>query len=205
MEQGIDVKSLFNHNLKTTARISDFRRKFLMSYWGKPCKKCHLCGKDYDRMHIFTECEIVEQWENEIYGEASGKEIVGTPINRKLRMKGMMNSKSIFHTYSWIYNWCIWKNFWQIKFKDFDKSEQVDRQSQNLKKLLRFNEYLHLRYSLETNVKENKLKKIVRQTQLFLFFSLDTKHLDISEKKRTAEKTFKKCLLQKTKVNLRKK
>ena len=81
MEQGIDVKGLFTFNLKTTARISDFRRKFLMSYWGKPCKKCHLCGKDYDRMHIFTECEIVEQWENEIYGDASDKEIVGTPIN----------------------------------------------------------------------------------------------------------------------------
>ena len=175
MEKRIDVKGLFSYNLKTTSRISDFRRKFLMSYWGKPCNKCHLCGEEYDRMHIFTECKVVEKWENEIYGDASGKkQIVTTPINRELRMKAMMNPKSIFHTFSWIYNWCIWKNFWQIKFKDFDKSDQLDCQTQNLRKLLRFNEYLHLRYSLET-VNENKLKKLENQTKLFLFFSLDTK------------------------------
>ena len=71
MRKGVKLKSLFSNNLKTIARIDDFRRKYLMSYWKKMAQKqpkCELCGKEWHREHLFDDCEVVEKWENKIYG-----------------------------------------------------------------------------------------------------------------------------------------
>jgi hypothetical protein len=67
IKDGIDVEGLFKKNIKTISRISDFRTKFFMSYWGKLQNKCELCNEEWHRDHLFLYCPKVREWEKGIY------------------------------------------------------------------------------------------------------------------------------------------
>ena len=99
---------------------------------------------------------------------------------RMIRKESMMNNKLSTHTFSWIYNWCIWKNYWQVKYKDFDKSDQLESQIKNYKEMITFNEYLHLKYSNAT-VKPDKIENVAKQTQLFSFFKYGKNYIDATQ------------------------
>ena len=43
---------------------------------------------------------------------------------REVRLNSFINFKNENHTSSWIYNWCIWKNYWQIIFNN----QKIDQQ-----------------------------------------------------------------------------
>lgn len=73
LELNINLKSLFTINLKTITRIDDFRRKFLMSYWGKIMEECELCGNKFSRKHLFSECNVVKNWERKVFGKKKKK------------------------------------------------------------------------------------------------------------------------------------
>lgn len=155
----INLKSLFSTNIKTISRIDDFRRKYLMSYWGKITEKC-LCGEEFSRRHLFNRCSVVMNWETNVFGKEMNQ----------LRTESMLDNKSQNHTLSWIYNWCIWKNFWEIVFKKFDNCETIDAQISNFKKFIKFNEYLHLKFSLLTSI---KLETVENETKHFHFYQID--------------------------------
>ena len=97
MNEGINLKSLFKNNLKTISRIDDFRRKYLMGYWGKLMEKCFLCDEEFSRKHLFCECSVVEKWEKCAFGNNKEK--------RKIRIKSMFDNKNENHTSSWVWNW----------------------------------------------------------------------------------------------------
>ena len=184
IKQGVDLKGLFSNSLKTISRIDDFRRKFLMSYWGKMEETCCLCGLETNRMHIFKYCTVVKEWEDEVYKKKK------VDI-RAVRIGSFMNHKMKSHTFSWIYNWCIWKNYWQVKYKDFDKSDEVESQIKNYREILRFNEYLHLKYSMST-LKIGRMEKVEEQTQNFIFFRLGKNYIEEVKKQVKDEKKKKK-------------
>ena len=81
-----------------------------MSYWGKIMEECELCGNKFSRKHLFSECNVVKNWERKVFGKKK---------KDKLRTESMFDNKSQNHTLSWVYNWCIWKNFWEIVFEKF--------------------------------------------------------------------------------------
>jgi hypothetical protein len=164
IKEGVNLKGLFSNPIKTISRIDDFRRKFLMSYWGKLEENCSLCNQPTNRMHIFKNCSVVEKWENEVYMKRKDKVDI-----RLVRKESFMNHILNSHTLSWIYNWCIWKNYWQVKYKEFDKSDELESQINNYREIVRFNEFLHLKYSNAT-VKLDKIEKVAKQTQLFTFY-----------------------------------
>jgi hypothetical protein len=97
------------------------------------------------------------------------------------RRKSLFDRLNPNHTFSWIYNWTIWKNYWGIVYDSFENCLDFDAQVKNFEKLIKFNEYLHLRFSLATQNKKN-LEKVSNETQLFHFFSFDLNFLGIEKK-----------------------
>jgi hypothetical protein len=171
-EKGYKLKSLFSKNLRTVSRIEDFRIKFLMSYWKKrKDSKCELCGAEWHREHLFNDCEIVEKWENTIYGELGENDQMENE-KRRIRKEALFDSKSKDHTFSWIYNWCIWKTYWEIVFQKFEKHDEEEKQSQIFKKHLKTFEYLHLLFSIYYQSKNHNLENVKCETEHFHFYSL---------------------------------
>ena len=84
----------------------------------------------------------------------------------------MFDNKNENHTSSWVWNWCIWKNFWETIYQKFENCEKVESQISNLKKIIKFNEYLHLKYSIGISTKREYLKQIENQTKNFQFYSI---------------------------------
>ena len=156
------------------SRIEDFRRKLLMSYWRKNRKdpKCALCGNNWHRDHLFKKCPIVEKWENQIYGEKEKDGTVKSNEKRVKRVSALYDSKSKEHTFCWIYNWCIWKTYWEIVFQKFENHKDFEKQTQVLKKHLKTFEYLHLVYSIFTQSKNHNLDTVKSETEYFHFYSL---------------------------------
>ena len=185
INQNINLKTLFSNNLKTISRIDDFRRKYLMSYWGKLMENCKLCDEKFSRKHLFQECSVVNIWEKNVYGNNNNISKI------KTRIESMFDNKSQNHTSSWIYNWCIWKNYWEIVYSKFESCELIDKQISNLKKLIKFNEYLHLRFSIESSI---KIETIENETKIFNFYQLKKDHL-----KNNGEKGNKRIFLKKKK------
>ena len=174
MRKGVKLKSLFSNNLKTIARIDDFKRKYLMSYWkkmGQKQPKCELCGKEWHREHLFDDCEVVEKWENKIYG-VKGKSGEYKNNKRKKRKEAMMDNSSTNHTFSWIYNWCIWKTYWDVVFQKFKNFREEENQVQMLTKHIKFFERLHLIYSIYSQSKKHTLDTVSIETEQFHFYSL---------------------------------
>jgi len=165
MHNGIDLQGLLQNPLKAISRIDDFRRKFLMSYWGKLCENCELCGQKWHREHLFLHCPNVKKWQFELFKNRAS-------AIRTEHEKAMFNHLSPNHTSSWVHNWAIWKNYWEIVFQKFDNSNKEEDQIENFRKLLKFNEFLHLKFSLST-LSENRLQKLSEQTKLFFFYSLN--------------------------------
>jgi hypothetical protein len=98
IESGINLKKIFTSNLKTIARIDDFRRKFFFNYWHSIRMPCPLCdSKKFSPSHLFNDCKKVEQWEIKVYKS----------FKRKARIESQNDCYSENHTFSWIYNWCI--------------------------------------------------------------------------------------------------
>ena len=162
-KRGYRLRRLFSRNLKTISRIDDFRRKYLMSYWRRKCSKtpvCELCGHDWDREHIFYKCKVVKNWENKVYG-VEGKNGRYTNTKRRIRKYAMMDNSSENHTYSWVYNWCIWKTYWEIVFQKFEKCKDEDKQAQVFTKHLKFFEHLHLMYSIYCQSKNHTLDTVI--------------------------------------------
>ena len=186
IKQGIDLLGLFRTTLTTVSRIDDFRRKFLMSYWGNIEKTCCLCNKPFNRMHLFSKCSVVKIWEDEVYIKRKDKVDIA-----RVRIESMFNHKLSTHTLSWIYNWCIWKNYWEVKFQKFEKSEELENQINNFRELIKFNEYLHFMYSNAT-VKGEKIEKVANQTQLFSFFRFEKGYIEEIRREVKREKAKKK-------------
>ena len=132
-----------------------------MSYWGKPCTLCVLCGKKFSRKHLFTECETVEEWEYQVFGYDLK--------TSDIRIESMFENNSQYHTLSWIYNWCIWKNYWDIFHSKFENCFMVEEQISNFRKYVKFNEYLHLKYSIGTST---KMQIVEMETNIFHFYSI---------------------------------
>ena len=190
LKMGYDLIGLFSVTLIIISRIIDFRRKFLMSYWRKTEDKCCLCNETFDRMHIFSKCSVVKKWEEEMHANRKNCGDL-----RKIRIESMFNHKLTSHTWSWIFNWCIWKNYWQVKFQDFDKSDQLESQINNLKEIVKLNEYLHLKYSNAT-VKQSKIELVAAQTQFFSYFKYSKSHIEEIRREVRNEKTRKNtCFL----------
>ena len=168
IEQKINLKGLFTTNLKTISRIDDFRRKFLMSYWGKLSEKCELCGNEWHREHLFLDCPIVKEWEKGVF--KNKKCFLNIRLERK---KAMFDHLHQYHTFSWIYNWTIWKNYWDINYLKFNDCLNINNQIENLKKMIKFNEYLHLKFSIST-LNQNKMETLSSETNLFYFYSLNS-------------------------------
>ena len=205
-KRGIKLKSLFSKNLKTISRIDDFRRKFLMSYWRRKAaerKKCELCGEKWHIEHIFNECTVVEKWENKIYGEKRKNGTYKNNSKRRIRIESMFDGKSVDHTFSWIYNWCIWKTYWEVVFKKFEKFEKVDNQVQVLTKHLKFFEHLHLMFSNFIRSKNHTLDTVSTQTEQFHFYSLEickNKNGKVGNQV-VSKRGSKNCISQKVKTN----
>ena len=162
IKKGINLEKIFTTNLKTISKIDDFKRKAFMNYWRFYKKKCKLCGKKFHTFHLLEECEIVKNWEEELYS------------NHKIETRtiSQFEHKNPNFNFSWIYNWCIWKNYWQIYYKNFEKNDELEKQISNLKKILKNNEYIHLKLlSMKTNFEENK-KEYLIETKLFTFYHL---------------------------------
>ena len=87
----------------------------------------------------------------------------------------MMDSSSKNHTFSWIYNWCIWKTYWEIVFQKFENCEDEEKQIEVFTKHLNFYEHLHLMYSIYTQSKNHTLDTVSEQTEHFHFYSLENK------------------------------
>lgn len=187
IKQGVNLKGLFTYSLHTISRIEDFKKKFLMSYWGIIEENCCLCNQPFNRMHIFKYCPQVEKWEESVYKKRKDNVDV-----RKIRIESMLNIKLSTHTFSWIYNWCIWKNYWQIKYEKFDKSNELESQIENFKEMIRFNEYMHLKYSKAT-LRDERIENVAHQTKFFSFFKLDKNY--ISDVKEGIKKKKKKKLV----------
>ena len=175
VDHKIDVAGLLSNNIKTISRIDDFRRKFLMGYWGRLCKKCHLCGEKWKREHLFLECRKIREWEREVFKDKDSR------IAHKERRDSLFDKNNPNHTFSWIYNWAIWKNYWEIVYGSFEKCTEPKEQAKNFEKLVKFNEYLHLRFSISTQNKKN-LEKVYTETELFQFFSLNHIHFGLEKK-----------------------
>jgi hypothetical protein len=208
--QGYNLKSLFSKNLKTIARIDDFRRKFLMRFWRQKMEnpKCHLCGENWHSDHLFEKCKVVEKWENEVYEENIKKKITKNNKNQKIkknkkttknlkretRIESMMDDKSPDHTFSWIYNWCIWKNYWEIVFEDYDNCSIFENQTKNLTKLLKIFEKAHLLYATYSLTKNYTIDKVNLETQNFTFHSLQSVNYnnEIKENKKRKKESKKK-------------
>ena len=116
-----------------------------MSYWKRRGKKeiCLLCKQEWRREHLFMDCEEVEKWENQIYGEIGNNNQI-TNNKRVARIEAIFENKSKDHTFSWIYNWCIWKNYWDIVFQKFENCEDLSKQCQSFIKQIKVFEKLHL-------------------------------------------------------------
>ena len=142
LDKHYNLPKLLTTNLKTISRIDDFRRKYLMRYWGRTVEsKCPLYEKEnFSMEHIFTSCKIVKQWEISIYNEEK----------RKIRIDAFMNHLDQNHLFSWIYNWCIWKNFWEITYKKIKNFDQLESQTENFKMHPKNFEFLHIYFTLET-------------------------------------------------------
>ena len=190
VDHKIDVPGLLSNNIKTISIIDDFRRKFLMGYWGRLCENCKLCGEKWKREHLFFECKEVRKWEKEVFenNRESSKE----------RKDSLFNRNNPNHTFSWIYNWTIWKNYWEIVYNSFENCLEFSEQVKNFEKLIKFNEYLHLRFSIATQNLKN-LKKVLNETEFFHFFSLNHVHFGLEKKKQVVKRSHRK------KSNLRKK
>ena len=86
----------------------------------------------------------------------------------------MWSTKDINHTSSWIYNWCIWRNVWDITYNKKLNLETNKKQSQNFKKYVKLHEFTHIK-----NIKQNrnninqKKNEIKDETSLFKFYNLD--------------------------------
>ena len=107
----------------------------------------------------------------------------------KAKIRGLLKERrdSLFdknnpnHTLSWIYNWAIWKNYWEIVYGSFEKCTEPKEQAKNFEKLVKFNEYLHLRFSISTQNKKN-FEKVYTETELFQFCSLNHIHFGLEKK-----------------------
>ena len=146
INNGVKLSSIFTLKLNTISKIEDFRRKYFMRYWNYfPYKECSLCNEEFERQinvdHIIYECKKVKKWEKKL------------KINSDERKINNFDHNSLDHTSSWIQSWCLWKNYWQIVFKSFEKSSILEYQISNFTKLLKYNEYLHLKYLLLFNKK----------------------------------------------------
>jgi hypothetical protein len=174
INKGFNLKSLFSKNLKTLSRIDDFRRKFLMRYWRKNSQKtiCQLCGRNWHNDHLFKKCKVVEEWEDNVYGEKGRKGIISTNKKRDNRINAMMDDKSPDHTFSWIYNWCIWLTYWDFVFEKFEDNEELDKQTQHFIKLLKKFEKAHLLFASYSFTKNYTLDNVTLETQHFTFQNL---------------------------------
>jgi len=147
-----------------------------MSYWGKLCDKCELCGTEWHREHLFLDCKFVEEWEKQVYKDKFQE-------MRTERKNALLNHLSPNHTFSWIYNWTIWKTYWEIIHLKFDDCFNTENQIEKFRKLLKFNEYLHLKFSTST-LHQNKMKTVSTETNLFYFYSLNPLHQNSIENKK---------------------
>jgi len=163
IEDRMKLQQLFTNNLKTISRIDDFKRKTLMNFWFQlRLMECPLCNHHkFGEEHLLNDCDKVKEWEIEIYGIKK----------RKMRINSQYKVKESDHTLSWIYNWCIWKNLWEIFYKKFKNSEQKDPQIKNLKKLMKTNEYIHLVLISETRNFHKNATQIEKEIKNFSFYS----------------------------------
>jgi len=166
-KKGINLKRLLSINIKTISRIDDFRRKFFMNYWYRlRLNKCPVCKSKTVKLsveHILLDCNVVKRWEIKVYGERT----------REKRKKAFWDSKDINHTSSWIYNWCIWKNIWDIRYEKKLKLDTIKKQSQNLKKYIKLNKFIHLKLIIDKRSNSKPKKKSIKdEISLFKFYKL---------------------------------
>ena len=88
------------------------------------------------------------------------------------RKEAMMNNSSDDHTFSWIYNWCIWKTYWEIVFQKDENWKDEETQIEIFTKHLNFYEHLHLMYSIYSQSKNYTLDTVSIETEQFHFYSL---------------------------------
>jgi hypothetical protein len=117
-------------------------------------------SKKFSPSHLFNDCKKVEQWEIKVYKS----------FKRKARIESQNDCYSENHTFSWIYNWCIWKNFWEIFYNKFEDCKEIKNQTSNLRKMLKHNEFIHLKLILETRDTPKNQSSLQKETALFSFY-----------------------------------
>ena len=168
IKKGVDLKKLLSIKIKTLPKIEDFRRKFLLNFWSKMrFHKCPFCqGSEikFNIKHLLLKCPTIKEWEEYTYGLEK----------REKRIKAFWNHKDPNYLSSWIFNWCIWKNVWDIKFERLPNLTSEKHQTKNFQRHLKENEYVHIKIILEKrkDVKENK-NKYNKETDLFKYYQLN--------------------------------
>ena len=159
---GVNLEKLLSIKLKTIPKIEDFRRKFLMNFWYKlRFQTCPLCKNKklkFNVEHLLLKCVEVEKWEIKTYGN----------IKRKKRIEAFWDWKNPNYLASWIQNWSIWRNVWDIKFEIMPHLKYEKQQIKHFKKHLENNEFIHIKMCLEKrkDVFKNK-EKYIKETKLF--------------------------------------
>jgi len=158
MRKGIGIESLFKHSTGNIVRVEDFRIKFLMNFWAKNRFQCRLCGNDFSSFHLLNECEGMKKVEISIYGTK----------RRQLRLDSQFNHESPNYDFSWILNWCLWKNYFKLIYNSNKYS------SENIcwpiKAEIKRNELIYLRILVVTlqNKKPEKQEKLLLRTNQFV-------------------------------------
>ena len=96
-------------------------------------KEC-ICGKqNFSSFHVLNECEKIEELEKSINENSKSK------LTREIRLKEQFNPKSDLLDQCWMINWCLWKTFWCIVFK------QTSNPKKNLLGELKECEYAYIK------------------------------------------------------------
>ncbi len=167
IRRGVQLEKLLSMKIKTIPKIEDFRRKFLMNFWYKMrFHKCPLCKNKnikFNAEHLLLECDKVKDWEITTYGNRK----------RKKRIEAFWNCEDPNYLASWIFNWSIWNNVWDIKFEKLPHLKHKKFHQKNFKRYLENNEFVHNKMILEKrrDLELNKVKYQI-ETNLFHFSKL---------------------------------
>ena len=161
IKEGFDLPK-FYLNIKTTERVSDFRKNCARNKWGrmyhyKGNEKCRLCNEKNNSMHIIY-CHEINQLEITLTGDV---QVVIT------RIKASKDHKSTHHTHSWIINKARWNLNNKILYNNNDEVKHPIYQLYFFKQQIKLLEYDHLQLVCHKYAKIN-----AEQLSLFRYFTI---------------------------------
>jgi len=182
IERGTKLSALFQKKMRCCSKIKDFRVKELMKFWTRlRFFKCSLCGEEKNSIkHILNECSITKKWEMSI--DQTGEKT-------EIRQKSQHDPSHPNHTWSWIMNWSLWKNYWQTHFHVYQQQQLLENQIKNFENVLRDEEYNHIMFCKETSKKFNE-ESFKQEIQHFCFYSIENGEIIDVNQKNTSHLSF---------------